>query len=74
LILTSERDDLNALPTPRPAILRGYRWRVVHGKDCPALLPGEEDDYVDGLLSLPRNMDDRRKLNNFEAEQDLPTM
>jgi gamma-glutamylcyclotransferase (GGCT)/AIG2-like uncharacterized protein YtfP len=71
LILTGDQDDLNALP--RPAVLQGYRRRVVEGKDYPALLPGEKNDCVHGLLFVPRNSDDRRKLDNFEGEAYLAT-
>jgi hypothetical protein len=73
LIPTGEHDDLDPLPTPRPAVLWGYGRRIVHGKDYPALLPGEDGDYVHRLLFVLRNMDDHRGLNNFEGEQYLAT-
>jgi len=51
------------------AVLHGYLRRNVAGKDYPALIKGDKNDQVDGILFTPRNINDRRKLHNFEGEQ-----
>ena len=69
LILTGVAHNHHILPDTSPAILRRYRRGTVVDKDYPALVPCIDADDIEGLLFAPRNMDDRRKLNNFEGEQ-----
>ena len=51
------------------AVLHGFLRRKVVGKDYPAIIRGGESDEVTGILFTPRNIDDRRKLRNFEGDQ-----
>jgi len=69
LVLTGDAHNHHILPDTSPAILRRYRRGMVVDKDYPALVPCMDADHIEGLLFAPRNMDDRRKLNNFEGEQ-----
>jgi hypothetical protein len=68
-ILTGDAHNYYILPDTSPATLRRYRRGTVFHKDYPALVFGTDADCTDGLLFAPRNMDDRRKLNDFEGEQ-----
>jgi hypothetical protein len=56
-------------PLRRKAILQHYHRGSVLGKDYPEPIKGAENDLVEGLIFYPRNMDDRKKLNNFEGEE-----
>ena len=70
LLLTGNRENKDVIvPLRKNAILHHYRRGSVLGKDYPALVKGAEHDLVEGMIFYPRNMDDRRKLNNFEGEQ-----
>jgi len=70
LVLTGDRQNLDVIhPHQQRATLPGYHRGGVLGKDYPALVPATIENTVEGILFYPRNMDDRRKLNNFEGEQ-----
>ena len=70
LLLTGNRDNEDVIiPLQKKATLQHYRRGGVLGKDYPALIRGAEHNLVKGIVFYPRNMDDRRKLNNFEGEQ-----
>jgi gamma-glutamylcyclotransferase (GGCT)/AIG2-like uncharacterized protein YtfP len=69
-LLTGNRENQDMIvPLRQKASLQHYHRGSVLGKDYPALVKGTENDLVEGLIFFPRNMDDRRKLNNFEGEQ-----
>ena len=70
LILTGNRENKDVIiPLQQKATLKYYHRGSVSGKDYPAIVSGTERDLVEGVVFYPRNMDDRRKLNNFEGEQ-----
>jgi gamma-glutamylcyclotransferase (GGCT)/AIG2-like uncharacterized protein YtfP len=70
LLLTGNRENEDVIvPLWKKAILQQYCRGRVLGRDYPALVKGAEHDCVKGIIFYPRNMDDRRKLNNFEGEQ-----
>lgn len=69
LIVTGNQSNHDFIaPLLKKAILHQYRRSSVLGKDYPALVKGAENDIVKGLVFYPRNIDDRRKINNFEGE------
>ena len=69
LILTGNRKNEDVIiPLRKRAILKHYRRGNVLGKDYPVLVKGE-NDFVEGMIFYPGNMDDKRKLHNFEGEQ-----
>ena len=50
------------------ARLYGYRRRKIRGATYPALLPGTEADYVDGIIYLGVSLNDIKILDEFEGE------
>ena len=67
LVLTGNRKNKDVIvPLRNPSTLSQGECL---GKDYPALVKGAQHDLVEGMIFYPRNMDDRRKLNNFEGEQ-----
>jgi len=50
------------------ARLYGYKRRRIRGAMYPALLPGTDDDYVDGIIYLNVGKSDIEILDRFEGE------
>ena len=50
------------------ARLYGYKRRKIRGALYPALLPGIEEDYVDGIIYLNVGKSDLKILDRFEGE------
>ena len=46
----------------------GYRRRALKGYTYPALIPGYEDDFVEGVVYLKVNRKDVKTLDRFEGE------
>ena len=67
-LLTGDENKTEILDHQQCAVLHGYSRRKVAGKDYPGIIRADNTDQVQGVLFWPRNMDDRRKLCNFEGE------
>ena len=66
LVLTGHEQNTETVRSlQQKATLASYRHRTVLDKDHPALILGTSEDAGEGILFYPRNMDERRKLNNF---------
>jgi len=50
------------------ARLYGYKRRKIKGEVYPAVIPGRDDDYVDGKIYLDVEENDINKLDRFEGE------
>ena len=50
------------------ATLHGYKRRKIRGAIYPALLPGTDVDYVEGIIYLSVNKSDTKILDEFEGE------
>ena len=50
------------------ATLYGYKRRKIRGAIYPALLPGTDADYVDGIIYLNVSSSDTEILDEFEGE------
>jgi gamma-glutamylcyclotransferase (GGCT)/AIG2-like uncharacterized protein YtfP len=69
LVLLGDRNKAATLsPHLKKAVLGNFHRGRVVDKDYPALVKTKEGS-VDGVGFYPRNIDDRRKINNFEGEQ-----
>jgi gamma-glutamylcyclotransferase (GGCT)/AIG2-like uncharacterized protein YtfP len=52
----------------KDAILHRYKRRKIRGADYPAVLPGTQLDYVDGIVYLNVSKNDINTLDEFEGE------
>ena len=50
------------------ARVHGYRRRALKGYTYPALIPGYEDDFVEGVVYLKVNRKDVKTLDRFEGK------
>jgi hypothetical protein len=69
LLTGDQNNELTLASHLQPATLFGFVRRAVRDKDYGALVKSCLTDLVQGLLFAPRDIDDRRKLYNFEGEQ-----
>jgi gamma-glutamylcyclotransferase (GGCT)/AIG2-like uncharacterized protein YtfP len=49
------------------ARLFGYQRRKIKGETYPALIPGKQHDFVDGIIYFKVDLKDRIRLDNFEG-------
>ena len=69
LLTGSKTESEMIIQRRKKAILRGYIRRAIHSVDYPALVKTHKpEDSVDGFLFYPRDMNDIRRLDNFEGE------
>ena len=52
----------------RNARLYGYQRRKIRGEIYPAVIPGSNEDYIDGKIYLDVGDDDINSLDEFEGE------
>jgi len=67
LVGDSRRTEI-VKPLVKPAHLKGFACFFLTGRDYPAILKHDENSVVNGLLFLPQNTSQRKKLDVFEGD------